>query len=163
MRRLGVLVVEDEAEVRDALVRDLAPFAAITRIEAAQSADDAREAIAYLDAAGCPLALVLADHRMPGQSGVAFLVDLHADPVTRAARKVLVTGQAGLADTVRAVNEAGLDHYIAKPWTPEELTAVVRAQLTEFVLAEVDDVLPYVAVLDGPRLLEAARDRFADR
>ena len=100
MNRLAVLVVEDEAEVRDALV--------------------------------------LADHRMPGTSGVELLVELARD-------------------------EAGLDHYVAKPWTPEGLAEVVREQLTDYVLDQVDDVLPYVEVLDGPRLLAAARDRLSDR
>ena len=160
---LGVLVVEDEAEVREALVRDLAPFAQIARIEAAESAQDARTAIEELTDAGLPLALVLADHRMPGQSGVDLLVDLHREERTRAARKVLVTAQAGLAETVKAVNDAGLDHYIAKPWDPAELSDVVRAQLTEYVLHEVRDVLPYLAVLDAGRLLDAARDRLSDR
>ncbi len=46
-----------------------------------------------------------------------FLVELNGDPATRPIRKVLITGQAGLEDTIRAVNEADLDHYIAKPWT----------------------------------------------
>ena len=63
------------------------------------------------------------------------------------------------ADTIRAINQADLDHYISKPWTPEELHAVVREQLTEYVLRNVEDVLPYVAMLDGARLLErVARD-----
>jgi hypothetical protein len=32
-------------------------------------------------------------------------------------------------------------------------------QLTEYVLHDVEDVLPYVAILDGPRLLDrVARD-----
>ena len=44
-----------------------------------------------------------------------------------------MTGQAGLEDTVRAVNEANLDHYIAKPWDAEALQAIVREQLTEYV------------------------------
>ena len=40
---------------------------------------------------------------------------MSSDERTAGARKVLVTGQADQADTVRAVNNAGLDHYIAKP------------------------------------------------
>ena len=72
---------------------------------------------------------------------------------------MLLTGQAGHEDTIRAINQADLDHYISKPWTPAELHAVVREQLTEYVLQNVEDVLPYVAMLDGARLLErVARD-----
>ena len=105
------------------------------------------------------LALVLCDHLLPGESGVSFLVTHNADARTRHARKVLVTGQAGLEDTTKAVNQAGLDHYIAKPWSREELQAIVREQLTSFVVEHVDDLLPFVSVLDGPRLLEAMKSR----
>lgn len=156
---LWILVVEDEPEVRDALVRDLEPFTATIRVDAASDVDDAWAAIEEADDAGDLLALVLADHRLPGRTGVDLLVDLDADPHHAGARKVLVTGQAGLDDTVRAVNDAGLDHYIAKPWRAGELREVVREQLTDFVLDEVDDVLPFVSVLDGARLMGAIGSR----
>ena len=58
-----------------------------------------------------------------------MLVAMTDDERTAAARKVLVTGQADQDDTIRAVNEAGLDHYIAKPWDPAHLQATVRAQI----------------------------------
>ncbi len=86
--------------------------------------------------------------------GTDFLIELHDRPETAPARKILLTGQAGHEDTIRAINEADLDHYISKPWTEEELHSVVREQLTEYVLKNVENVLPYVAILDGARLLE---------
>ena len=49
--------------------------------------------------------------------------------------------------------------YIAKPWQPDELQRVVRNELTDWVIANEEDVLPYMAVLDGPRLMETIRDR----
>ena len=73
------------------------------------------------------------------------------------ARTVLVTGQADQDDTIRALNEAGLDHYISKPWDADALRAVVRDQLTNFVLAAEVDPLPYMALLDGVRIMEAIR------
>jgi CheY-like chemotaxis protein len=159
MTQILILCVEDEPEVRDALIRDLAPFAEVFPIEEAEDVDDARQALASAYERGLTLGLILCDHLLPGASGVDFLVELHADPHTAAARKVLVTGQAGLEDTVRAVNRAGLDHYIAKPWTAQQLADVVRTQLTEFVLETQEDVLPFVTALDGPRLLDALRNR----
>jgi two-component system, OmpR family, phosphate regulon response regulator PhoB len=160
---LVILCVDDEPEVRDALLRDLVPYGAVARVEAAEDVPDARAVVRECKAAGDRLALVLCDHRMPGEDGVSFLVELDQDPDTAPARKVLVTGQAGLEDTVRAVNQAHLDHYVAKPWTAEELRQVVDEQLTDFVLDEVDDLLPYVSVLDGRRILEAVAQRKADR
>lgn len=157
MSGLVILCVEDEAEVRNVLVRDIELFAGICRIDEAEDAQDAREAVAQSLDAGEQLALVLCDHLLPGESGVDFLVALNADPRTRPCRKVLVTGQAGLGDTIKAVNQAGLDHYVAKPWSGDELHRVVREQLTRFVIENVDDVLPFVSLLDGPRLLQAAK------
>jgi response regulator RpfG family c-di-GMP phosphodiesterase len=140
-------------------MRDLNPFAGSFRIEAAEDVDDAKSLLAELDGGGVLIGLILCDHLLPGMLGIDFLIELEAEPKTRGTRKVLLTGQAGLEDTVRAVNEAKLDYYIAKPWSPEDLHEVVKSQLTEFVLASDEDVLPYVSILDGPRLLDAAPQR----
>ncbi|MGB5166827.1 MAG: response regulator [Acidimicrobiia bacterium] len=163
MNDLAILIVEDEPEVRDALIRDVAPFEGQFVIESAEDVDDARAALASLEAAGQSVALVLCDHLLPGMHGVDFLVELNEDPKTSPARKVLVTGQAGLEDTIRAVNEADLDHYIAKPWDDEELQDTVREQLTEYVSRWVDNLLPYVPILDGPKLMAIIAARGFDR
>jgi two-component system chemotaxis response regulator CheY len=154
MSRLVILCIEDEDEVRDAVVRDLEVFEPTFLVEMAEDADDARQVVSDVASSGDEIALVIADHRLPGMQGTDFLIELHAEPPTAKARKVLLTGQAGHEDTIRAINQADLDHYVSKPWTPEELHAVVREQLTEYVLENVEDVLPYVAMLDGARLLE---------
>jgi response regulator RpfG family c-di-GMP phosphodiesterase len=151
--KLAVLVLEDEAEVRDALVRDLSPIADVVRVEAAEDVPDAHAVLEEVTPDGTPLAVALVDHRLPGTSGVDFLVELHRSPVTATSRKVLVTGQADLEDTIRAVNQASLDRYIAKPWTPEELLEVTRAELTSFVLAAGVDPLPHLRVLDAAQVL----------
>ena len=154
MNRLVILCIEDEDEVRDAVVRDLEDFEPAFVVEMAEDANDARQVVADTIDAGDTVALVIADHRLPGMQGTDFLIELHSQPETTSARKVLLTGQAGHEDTIRAINQANLHHYIGKPWTEEELNSVVREQLTEFVLGEIDDVLPYVATLDGPKLLD---------
>ncbi len=157
MNQLIILIIDDERPVLDALSRDLEPFADKFLIEPAESVDDARKVVAsHLDK-GNPLALVLADHLMPGTTGVDFLVELNNDPRTQPTRKVLVTAQAGLSDTIKAVNEANLHHYIAKPWTPNQLHAVVRQQLTDYIIETGRDPLPFVQVLDSQRLLDNLR------
>lgn len=163
MTELAILIVEDEPEVRDALIRDVAPFEGQFRIEAAEDVDDAHAALRSLDEAGQKVALVLCDHMLPGVHGVDFLIELNEDKTTRPARKVLVTGQAGLEDTISAVNDADLDHYIAKPWEEADLQAVVREQLTEYVARWVDDLLPYVSVLNGAKLMSIIAARGYDR
>lgn len=154
MNRLVILCIEDEDEVRDAVMRDLEVFEPSFLVEMADDADDARQVVTEVAEAGDAIALVIADHRLPGMQGTDFLIELHSQPATASARKVLLTGQAGHEDTIRAINEASLDHYISKPWTREELHAVVRDQLTTYVVDNVADLLPYMAVLDAPRLLE---------
>jgi len=155
MSRIAILSIEDEPEVRDAIRRDLAPFASSFRIEAAEDIADAREAIRMIQDDGDTLGLVLCDHMLPGTTGVEFLTELHGDSDHQPVRKVLVTGQAGHEDTIRAINDGGLHHYISKPWRADNLVEIVRGQLTEFVLESSEiDPMPYVSILDGPRLLD---------
>ncbi|MCC5949965.1 MAG: response regulator [Nitriliruptoraceae bacterium] len=157
--RLSVLVLEDEAEVRDAIVRDLGPFDGLVRVEPADDVPDARAVLQELAADGDHLALILADHRLPGTTGVELLVELAEDPATRAVRRVLLTGQADHADTIRAINEGGLHHYLAKPWDPAQLDEVVRRELTTFVLEQGLDPLPHLRALDAVRVMPTLRGR----
>ncbi len=161
---LALICVDDEQGVLDALVRDLAPFEDHLVVEAAASADEARDIVDSLSGRGCRLALILCDHLMPGTTGTDFLIELNRREDTRRAAKVLVTAQAGLEDTVRALNEAGLDHYIAKPWNPKELHEVARKLLTDYVLTENLDPMPWLAVLEVERVGEALsrHNRYSD-
>ncbi len=159
MSNLVILVVEDEPGVRDAVIRDLESFEPLFRIEPAEDAPDAKAAMAECSADGVQVALIVADHLLPGQHGTDFLIEVNDSDEGKRIKKVLLTGQAGHDDTIRAINEAGLDYYVAKPWSGAELIAVVSKQLTDYVLEELDDLLPYVAVLDGSRLLEAIAAR----
>ncbi len=157
--KLCVLVLEDEPAVREALVRDLEPLADVVRVEPAEDVPDAHAVLAELEADGDLLAVVLADHRLPGTTGVEFLVEMREDDAHGVCRKVLVTGQADQDDTIRAVNRAGLDHYIAKPWDADELVAVTRAQLTAYVLTTGIDPLPHLRALDAAEVMPSLRGR----
>lgn len=155
--QLSVLVLEDEPEVREAILRDLADLATTVRLEPAEDVADARAVLEEIDRDGDVLALVLADHRLPGASGVDLLVALCADDAHQRSRKVLVTGQADQQDTIRAVNDAGLDHFVTKPWDPEELRTLVRAQLTAFVIEQGYDPLPHLRALDAAAVMPLLR------
>lgn len=163
MAKVIILCVDDQREVLDALERDLGAFVPTFVVEAAESVEEARAVVQKAVASGNQIGLVLADHLMPGTTGVDFLVELNRQAATAPARKLLITAHAGLEDTIKAVNEADLHHYIAKPWKREELHVAVRKQLTEYVIHNVEDVLPYVKVLDGARLMQVARTRLSDR
>ncbi len=91
MDKLVILCVEDEPEVRDAIVRDLAPFRPICRIEATEEVEEAREVVSECIASGDEIALALVDHLLPGTHGVDFLIELNSGEATASTRKVLVT------------------------------------------------------------------------
>lgn len=149
-----MLVIEDEPEVLDALIRDLEDFENTFPVEAASSAEEARTLIDSMLEGGGKIGLILCDHVLPGENGVDLLIALQDKPETKASRKVLVTGQAGLEDTVKAVNEADLNHYIEKPWTKEELDRVVINELTSYVIENEKSLLPYMNILDSSRLAD---------
>lgn len=156
-KKIYILVVEDEPEVLDAIVRDISDFEDFFPIEMADTAEEARDIVEEIINQDDRIGLILCDHVLPGDNGVELLVELQHKEETNSTRKVLITGQAGLQETVRAVNEADLKHYIAKPWDKEELVGIVKELLTSYVLDHVDDVLPYMKVLDGGRIAEAIR------
>lgn len=153
--KLAIICLEDEPAVLDAVVRDLAPFEELFLIEPTESVADARLVIQSLEHRGIPLALALCDHLLPEVTGTEFLVELNQSEATRDTRKVLITAQAGLNDTIQAINEGNLNHFIAKPWQPDDLRKVVRDQLTSYLMATKTNPLPYLGVLDAQRLLEA--------
>lgn len=156
---LALLILDDEPEVRDALERDLIDLGTTIRIEVAEDVADAWAVIDEIDRDGDELAVALCDHRMPGTTGVEFLVEMMGDKRTVKTRKVLVTGQADLSDTITAVNAADLDYYIAKPWTERELHRVVSDCLTDYIEVQGLDPLPYMAVIDRVRAMTIIRDR----
>ena len=82
--KLAILIVEDEPEVRASIERDLIGFADSVRIEPTEDVNDAWDVIDEVDADGDVIALALCDHRMPGTTGVEFLVQMMDDEIGRA-------------------------------------------------------------------------------
>lgn len=156
---LAIICIEDEPEVLQAILRDLEIFEDHFKIEAAQSVNEARGLVQLMLADGISPALFICDHLMPGETGVDYLVELSKDKVASKAGRMLLTGQAGLPETVRAVNEAGLDYYLAKPWDTKELQRIAKELLTQYVIRYHANVLPYLGILDGEALSNALRNR----
>jgi len=159
MNKIYILCIEDEPEVLEAVIRDLAPFEEKFPIESASNVDEARRVVNDVILKRGKLGLVVCDHIMPGEDGVSFLISLQKDERTLSSRKVLLTAQAGLQATIEAVNKANLSHYIAKPWKADELQGIAKRELTEFVLKEETDLYPYMTILDAERLGEKIREQ----
>ncbi|CCO50020.1 putative TWO-COMPONENT SYSTEM SENSOR HISTIDINE KINASE/RESPONSE REGULATOR [Vibrio nigripulchritudo SOn1] len=155
MNQYLILCVDDEREILDSVIHDLEPLDEFFVLEAAESVSEAKEIIEENANHGINLALILCDHIMPKHSGIDFLIELNHSDETTHARKVLLTGQAGLEDTIQAINQANLDFYISKPWQGEDLLNTITQQLTQFIIENDTELLPWVRILNGEEILEA--------
>jgi two-component system, OmpR family, response regulator len=116
-----VLVVDDEADVRDLVAEYLSKND--LRVSAVASGRDMfetfdREAID----------LVLLDLRLPGEDGMQLARSLRERATVPI---VLLTGRDEEADRVMGL-ELGADDYVTKPFSPRELLARLRAVLRRY-------------------------------
>lgn len=119
MKKPVLLAVDDDPQVLSAIDRDLRQeFRRDYRVLRAASGDEALTTIRELKAREEPLALILADQRMPGMEGVELLAE--ARTLYPDAKRVLLTAYADTEAAIRAINSARLDHYLMKPWDPPQ-------------------------------------------
>ena len=84
----------------------------------AGSGAEAQETLHELRKRGEALALVLADQRMPGMTGVELLES--ARELFPKAKRALLTAYADTDAAIDAINRAQIDYYLQKPWDPPE-------------------------------------------
>jgi thioredoxin reductase (NADPH) len=114
-----IMAVDDEPQVLNAVSRDLRQqYRDEYRIISARSGSEALEAVRQLKQRNTPIALFLADQRMPDVSGTQFLAE--ARKLYPDARKVLLTAYADTEAAIASINEVDLDYYLLKPWDPPE-------------------------------------------
>ena len=155
MNKYLILCVDDEREVLDSVIQDLDCFEEHFLLEAAESVQEAKQLINECLSQDIKLALIVCDHIMPETTGIQFLIELNESTETQSTRKLLLTGQAGLEDTVEAVNHSSLDFYIAKPWRGDELREAVKQQLTTYIIENEKELMPWSSVLDTEKIFEA--------
>ncbi|WP_299695359.1 response regulator [uncultured Vibrio sp.] len=158
MNKYLILCVDDEPEVLNSILQDLATFEENFMVEGAESVDEAKQVIKEVSKDDIKLALILCDHIMPEKTGIDFLIELNQHESTKPTRKLLLTGQAGLEDTITAINNAALDFYISKPWQGDQLRDTITHQLTDFVIANDKQLLNWTAILDTERILKSVAD-----
>lgn len=120
MKRLPILIVEDDATLREALVDtlELSRYQVLT-------ADDGLQAIEVLNAQ--PVGLVITDVQMPNMTGLQLLLEIKSRwphlPV------LLMTAYGVISQAVEAMREGASD-YLVKPFEVNELlTRVARWML----------------------------------
>ena len=112
---LPVLVVDDEIRSLETITRTLDDD---YRILPAASAAEALELLARER-----VAVILSDQRMPEKTGVEFLAEVRErwPDIPR----IIISGYTDADNIIRAINDAGIYHYLTKPWHPQQLQMVV--------------------------------------
>ncbi len=114
-----ILTVDDDPEVLRAVERDLKRhYAANYRVLRAASGNSALDALRQLKRRNQPVAMVVADQRMPGMTGVELLAQ--AKGLFPSVKSVLLTAYADTDAAIEAINRVRLDYYVLKPWDPPE-------------------------------------------
>ena len=137
METLRVLIVEDEAPMRAAVSRALSRLTLqLPDIEgefrfAVEEAETAEEGLRRIDERAPDI--VLLDHQLPGMSGVELLGLLCERVPPPSFLTVMMTAYATLENAV-AATKRGAHDFLAKPFSPEELRAVVSKTTRHLLL-----------------------------
>jgi len=113
-----ILIVDDSASILqvERLVLSEAGYEVV-------QATDGQDALAKLN--GTPMHLVLTDLNMPRLDGIGLIRAIRTNPVHRLVPVVMVTTESKDAKKQEG-KAAGATGWIVKPFTPEQLLAVVK-------------------------------------
>jgi len=142
----GVILVIDDEEDLIELVRYNLEKEGFSVIAAAGGESGLRLAMQR-----APDAIVL-DLMMPGMDGLEVCRRLRGDERTRRIPLIMLTARAAEADRIIGL-EMGMDDYIAKPFSPRELSARVKAILRRSAMQEEPDRL----IRHGELVIDAQR------
>lgn len=120
-----LLLVDDEPGIRESVQAYLEDNEEWT-VKVASNADEAWQKIE----AQTP-DLIISDIMMPNVNGYEFLQKIRQDPRYKAIPVVFLTARGMTSDRIQGY-EAGCDAYLAKPFDPEELEAIVRNLLSRY-------------------------------
>src|SRR6516225_2949239 len=119
MSKPVILTVDDDPVVLAAIAHDLrSHYGADYRIVRAASGPEALAVLARLALRDQPVALIVADQRMPQMTGIEMLKQARAH--APGAKYLLLTAYADTDVAIKAINDIGLDYYLLKPWDPPE-------------------------------------------
>lgn len=118
-----LLIVDDEAHILKSLKRTFkrCNYTIFT-------ASDGHEGLKYIDQE--TIGVILCDMRMPIMNGSEFLTQ--ARELSPQSVRILLTGQADIDDTIKAINHGGIFKYITKPWDNNELIQDIDAAFTTY-------------------------------
>ena len=118
-RTFSVLIVDDEADLRAMVRRDLGTYETF-------EATNPTEALALLAANG-PTDAIISDYHMGDENGLDFLQQVRIrwpDTV-----RFLLTGHRDVEIAARALNEGAVTRFFLKPWEHLALRTALRIAL----------------------------------
>ena len=147
---LELLLIDDDPIVTRALT-------ALVKAETKWSVTSFNRPSAALESLdGAKYHAVVSDFLMPEMDGIAFLKRVRETQPF--ASRILLTGYADKRNAIRSINEAGVYHYIEKPWDNDALLLVLRNALERSkLMLELDETMQRLARVD--RSLAEMRDR----
>lgn len=116
---MHILVAEDDRDIADLISHYLKKAGWTTHLAPAGD-----QALAYIR--NYPVDVVILDLMLPGMSGLDVCQALRADEATAGVPVIMLTARAEEPDRIRGL-EMGADDYVAKPFSPNELVARVKA------------------------------------
>ena len=159
--RPAVLLVDDEPAVLSGLRRTLGRTFAIT------TEDNPLNALKTLRLHG-PFVAVVSDLRMPQIDGVELL--RRCGEIDPDAKRIMLTGNADLESSTRAINQGHVWHLLSKPTSAEELKRVLteatevhrreasqRAMLDQTLQGAIDAMTDLIEHVDPDRFRRARR------
>lgn len=120
----SILIVDDSATTR-AIIKRTIQMAGIDTKKLSEAPDGA----AALEMIGAePFDLVFLDINMPNMNGIEVTRTLRANPKT-AVLPVIIVSSESTASRQHELQEVGVQGYITKPFTPEQIRSVVQTVL----------------------------------
>ena len=163
LHQARVMVVDDSATSRDALVEMLASFGATAH--AASSGEQSLAMLARAVETGEPYQVVLMDYMMPGWDGVETIRRIHSDPRFAAPPAILMVSASTREAVLQNEGDVPLHAFLTKPVGPallyHSLLQVLSPELAEpeqdaagVARANLPGTgLPDLSRLDGARIL----------
>ncbi|MCP5015290.1 MAG: sigma-54-dependent Fis family transcriptional regulator [Ketobacter sp.] len=142
MNTLNVLVVEDDSDLREAIMDtlDVSGFSV-------DGVGNGEAALEWLRKDQCQL--VISDVNMPGISGYQLMREIATDwpqlPV------LIMTAYGSISNAVEAIRNGAVD-YLEKPFTTEKLVSVVE----RYVRVEIDDQEPVAEDIETKKVFQLA-------
>ena len=125
MHKHTILIVDDEENILHSLKRTLRSefFDVIATPDPQEAIDHAKRG---------DISLIISDHQMPRMTGVEMFKQIKV--INPHIIRIMLTGKAGLEDTVQAINEGEVFRFIRKPWDDIDLKITIRHALMQYDL-----------------------------